>query len=590
MKNTFKKSVSYIDLVLFFAFWVYYVFFQHNYWVELPSMSYFEQIELAGLYLNGTMDFADLFSAYSEHGMFGTNLMMLLNIALFDLKTTFDVAVNVGIVAVFGLVCFLKLRESFADCEKDLRYYVAVAACGFFAFNIVQGACSGMDMQVRLGMLFGLFATIAFDKILFGDADRKHLAVFAVITILYINVFGTLYCMATTAVILVVIVMRTITECKWDKAYYSVIVVSIVCWIVYFVEYSTVGESSGAALDGNANSFGSFFETIAFYFQGLLIYSGSFVFGYDTIVDSRVSIGLYLTVGLVILIGIFWAAFRFFMTKQYKKTWLPLMLIGYSYAVFCMLILGRNDYGIEWYASTWYHVHTKTAVIGMIWILAKDAAESKRGYCKNLCVVTCCVMVMLAMVGVIATNLRVPYVKIYLENKQPYLYVVNVEDMPVDTAGMTPLDHDLDMTMKCLQILREHKLSVFSDPENADRVYSSPSEQLKDRELYCLQGTWEDLWMTNYAEIAIKTGDETETVLRAYYPFEVSGDQIIKVSIGDVVKDYLIESESIEIPLTLPADQLMKIKLESNFSFVNDPDNRALCFIFMGIDGFTITN
>lgn len=584
MRLSWKQSRTYVEYLLFFAFFVFYAYFQHHYWLELPSMSLFEQIEMAGYYLDGGFNLSHLFSAYSEHGMLATNLMFLLNVELFNMTTTFDIVVNVIIVAVYGWVCFKMIRDSFESDQKDFCYYFTIAVCGFFAFNIVQGSCSGMDMQVRFGLLAGLFTSIAFDRLLRADNKLKHVALFSLMTLLYINVFGTLYCMATTAVFLVVLVLRVIAEKKWSKAA-AVVVVSLACWGLYFIEYPTAMVSTDVALSSESAplTLKAVFDTLVFYFRSLLVYSGSFVLGYDTIVDGRIPTDLYMVVGFLILELILWTAVRFFVNKQYEKTWMPLMLIGYSYAVFCMLLLGRNDLGVEWYASTWYHVHTKAAVIGMLWIFLTDAKRNKSVY-SGLCMAVCAVMLCGGIFGATVTGARVPYVRIYLENKQPFLYVVDAEDMPVDENGMTPLDHNLDMTMKCLEILREHELSVFSDPENAEKEYVAPIEMLAAGEYYCVQGVWEDGWATDLFEVAVNTGTFDKLTMRGFYPFEITGQEIITVTVGDTIVEYPIQSPDLEIAIDVPVNETVSVVVSSNFSFTNQPDVRKLCFIFQGFD------
>ncbi len=588
MRKEIRNRFEYVEYVLYFAFFIYYVYFQHNYWIELPSMSLFEQIQMAEHYLDGTLKLSHLFSAYSEHGMFATNLLFLLNVELFNMTTIFDSIVNIIIVGVFGLICFKVIKNSFTGVSKDFGYYLAITVCGFFSFNIVQGSCSGMDMQVRLGLLFGLFCILEFDKILCGDISYKRLIKFSVITLLYINVFGTLYCMSITAVLFVVIALKLIVQKRLDKTSYLVVGISIVCWLLYFVEYPTAMVSTDVALAGQTTSVTvkELFNTITFFIRSLLVYSGSFVLGYDTIVDAWIPTDLYMVVGFIVMELVLWSALRFFRTKQYEKTWIPLMLIGYSYAVFCMLILGRNDLGVEWYASTWYHVHTKTAVIGMIWILLKDASDNRKNFVL-VNKVACGIMLFAGLLGVMFTNVRIPYVIEYLENKEPYLYVVDAEDMPVDENGMTPLDHNLDMTMECLEILRENNLSVFSDSENVDKVYMSPAEMLSAGEYMCVQGAWEDGWITTSSEILVKTKEDTHLVMRGYYPFEVTGQQVITVTVGEQIVEYLITDSEVVIDIEVPENECVSINLSCNFSFINSPDTRKLCFVLQGFDGMT---
>ena len=56
---------------------------------------------------------------------------------------------------------------------------------------------------------------------------------------------------------------------------------------------------------------------------------------------------------------------------------------------------------------------------------------------------------------------RAPWIKLYYEEKQPYLFVEDAKDMPVDENGLTPLIMPLDITMDCINTMREYKLSVY---------------------------------------------------------------------------------------------------------------------------------
>ena len=97
----------------------------------------------------------------------------------------------------------------------------------------------------------------------------------------------------------------------------------------------------------------------------------------------------------------------------------------------------------------------------------------------------------------------------------------------------------------------------------------------------------DDGWSSAGAKIAVYTQQEDKVLLKGYYPFEITGNEVITITAGDLVTEYTITQPEIEIWVQVPQDQLVNLKVNCNFYKVNEPDVRQLAFLFQGIENYT---
>lgn len=568
------------------SFAVVFIMFCNYYMIELPHLTWFDQIPLIEKFYTGTMTFADLLTRYGEHGMLGTNLLFLMNTVMFRMSTMFDVYLNDLNVTVMACVLVASIRKSFSEDKRGWTYKICVVLASFFAFNILQGSSGAMETQVRLGMLFSILAMAMCDRVLMENVTTQYLVGTICVIIISVNVFGTLYCFAAVPAICLFVLGRAVHSKRIVDKNMLLFTTFVLTWICYIFQYQL--------LAGGSVSSSGIFQTVAAIIRNpsdvitsFIGFCGSFVLGYPALADHRVSEDVYLIVGFFVCLTLIWGIYRFFKSGLYKRTMLPLLLISYTFFVWVLVIIGRYDQADnawQWMTNFWYFVHTKVALVGVGWIIGYDLMHCSDK--KKLAGAAAMIFLLcLAIFGNILEFMRVPHEKTYYQEKQPYLFAETMEQLPVDLNGNTPLLHSPEMTMQSIEILKKYNLSVYCYYDSFEKMRTMVAIDLTQPGVEGKTGVYEDGWVAPNASISIRSGEENVAVLKGYYPGEITGDQIINIYIDDMlVTSFIISSPEFEIPFEIESNSNTEVHLESNFTVLaSAPDIRELSFILADI-------
>lgn len=564
-----------------------YIIFCNYLMIELPYLAWFSSFSLINNFYEHSLTFSQLMNTFGEHGLFGYNILFLINVVFFNLTTLFDVYINDAIVIIIGVVSIFAYKKSIKD-TKSLFYKFSIIVMCLFIFSFIQYSSGSMETQVRLGILFFVFAAIMIDRIFHETVTRKYLIGTIVMILFSINIFGTAYSFAGIPVIFLIVLIKSIKNKKLNKYQVIICITYLFSMVLYFIQYRVLGQghmkSSGMLL--------TLIEIITnpiYSIKGLLAYNASTILGYPVYADKIISDHNYLTIGLIVTFIQIYSVFRFISSKLYVKSKLPVIFIGYSLFVLFLIMLGRysNDWG--WYVNLWYTVHTKFAAIGYIWILTYDF--------KNIAIkdkyriISICSLVFLA-IGIIFGNFielkRVPYERAYYLEKQPYLFAQNINELPLNENGLTPLLQSPEITMYAIHTLREHGLSVYK--------YYKPYEQMQrmqGRDIgntlstsYIISGINNDGWLEKSCEFKIKTGSNGKLVFKGYYPKKITGNETGVIYINDKATTFTISETNFTIEVSAPIQSVVKVKIENGFAFsAEPPDTRKLSFILSDVQG-----
>lgn len=246
-----NRMICNIVLLLFGL--AYFIYCNITY-VELPYLTWFDQIPIADLYYSGRLQVHDLFSKYGEHGMLANNIIYLINVIFFHGTSLFDVYLNdlnvfiSGVILAYGTIKTLKYR-------KDAIFWVIAES--IFMFSFIQGTSGAMETQVRLGFLLFLIAMLMVDRELQKDnCSKLHFAGTVLLIALSINVFGTLYSFAGVPCVWAIVLFLYLKNKKIDKRNVIIAGVYLVTIPAYLKEYGGLG---GASDRLNVGSFLSIF-------------------------------------------------------------------------------------------------------------------------------------------------------------------------------------------------------------------------------------------------------------------------------------------------------------------------------------------
>src|ERR1700753_969909 len=89
----------------------YYGIYLYRVWANVAWLSWFDQLPLINKWFSGSLRIRDLVTLYGEHGMFGYNILSIVNAAIFRFNSYFDAVLNLlEIVATLIFVAIAYLR------------------------------------------------------------------------------------------------------------------------------------------------------------------------------------------------------------------------------------------------------------------------------------------------------------------------------------------------------------------------------------------------------------------------------------------------------------------------------------------------
>ena len=523
---------------------------------ELPHMTWFDQMEIIELYHSKELVIGDFFTKYGEHGMLGYNVLMLINAVLFDMTTFFDVHLNTIAVTICGFISVYLFHKSWKDKSNIINYYIGIVLITVINFSFIQSSSGAMETQVRLGVLFFFICVFMIQKVIYGESSCKNLIWMSLLILLSVNVFGTLYSFAVIPFLFIFLFIRAVKMKKIDLKAYTIAGVYTFSTILYVIQYQLFksGELSGtsggilhSALQGILNPF----ETLL----SLFAWNASAVFGFPVWTTKALPDLIYLIVGGILTAVTIWTIFRWYKSKMSNVTMVPIMLIGYTFIVFCLTFLGRYSMW-EWFVNEWYYVHTKVGLIGVVWILLWDYANFAKFKKINLSAI---ILISVTIVfGNIITLQRAPAVKNYYEEKQPYLFAKSIEDLPIAENGNTPLLHNAETTMNAINIMKKYNLSVYK----YHGLYDTMNEIALGIQPY---GLHDDGWLEQESLITVDTGSKGEIRLEFYYPTVPNKSQ--KVTVSTAIDEKIIEVvEGINIvEIKAPANSIEAVNIRGDW-------------------------
>lgn len=579
-----------IDVILLFGCSLFYMVFCNYLMVELPFLTWFDQMGLVENYYNGTLSLGKLMTTYGEHGMFGYNMLFLANIAIFKMTTFFDVYLNDINVTIIGIICWLLIKNTFNN-HKNKIYYITIFIVFLVAFNGMQLSSGAMETQVRLGILFFVLASIFVDRFLVEKFIRRDLLITVFLIILSINVFGTVYSFAGIPIIFIITLVK-LYKYKENLTYIKNGIIILFTYflsvLLYVIQYKLIGKgemNSGGITSGILGILLDPLNTI----KSIFAYNASGLLGWATYADNLIPKDVYLIIGFIVTIIYFYSIYSFIYKKMYKKTYMPILFMGYSFVVLMLTMIGRY-YEWGWYVNCWYTVHTKLGLIGSVWILGYDL--NTKNFTKKIqpIVISSCLGILL--IGIFFGNFnelkRVKHERQYYLEKQKYLFVEEINELPVDLNGNTPLLHTPEMTMKSIEILRKYDLSIYKQHYVYEDYLKYKKEYLKKfiAGYTPLYGYDKDGWVRKTSEFKVRTGLEGKITINGRYPKDSSGGLKTNYYVdGKLVKTYQITQNDFIVTFDVPPSKEIKLRIENEFDFKADaPDVRRLSFILNKIE------
>lgn len=463
LENNWEKICFYLGILFYFS----YVIYAYE---EVPFETYINKLYLVEPFYNHTLTFKELLSTYAEHGMLAANIIFLFNLKVFHYSILFENLVNVCLVSIVGGAILKFCKENVR--KRDLSYYISILIMTFFLFTLMQQGGGGMSLQVRMGLTSFVLVSFMIDKVLRKEKVNAMYVIFTLIFIvLSINVFGTMYSFAAIPFVILVTITIFVREKKISVANVLICMTYIFSVMLYLVEYGFTS-GTGSTPEGTVGIFEKIiacFTNVKSTILALVCWCGSSVLGRATIEDGHISNMAYYLIGGIVCSLFVVSIIVFCKYKIYKETYLPILWIGYYFSLYGLLLLGRDGQGAMWFTSSWYIVHSKIAICGMLYnflyVNLKSSTMNK-------------VMLNLVQIGILLMVLcgtyynieRLPAEKRWLKDHQAYFFAETIEELPVDETGMTPLFQNQEVSWNAIQILKKYHLSLFKNYDSYEEM------------------------------------------------------------------------------------------------------------------------
>lgn len=478
-----------IFLAAFIPFFVYYNVIIFRSMPDVPFLAWTDVVLAIGEpYSAGTLNLAGMFTHYSEHGMFGYNIFLLMNLAWCGGTLMFDLVLNAILIVLIALMLFVFLyRETRGG--SFVWWTVAWVFISIVFCCIGQRGTGGMETQVRLAPIAFLPLVYFTERLLRNRDVRWHTYLgFSLSMFFAINVFGTIYTFAIIPFFVILFVVQCIRHRRVRLKEGIMMSVALLSAIFYFVEYWVIGSSaltsgtSRSFMDTILNGLKNIFGDIPGLFMKIFGYYGAGVLSWNdyTVNGLHIADGVYVALGVITFLVTLGSLVVYLWKKLYRVSLGPVFLISYTFFV-CILVAVGRPMEWQWLMNEWYAVHVKYGIVGVIWIfyllvspmkirLASFAEFKEKKDWKRVLPALGLLCAFLVSGGyftvqsALANQWATDFcgaVYNYNLSKQGYLLIDNPEDMPVDDTGLTPILVDLDQTMEFIHYIKANKYFIY---------------------------------------------------------------------------------------------------------------------------------
>lgn len=341
-----------------------------------------------------------------------------------------------------------------------------------FIVPIILASLSGAGSRgMELGTFTGILLVVA--TFLLVDSRLSNRSFYIVTSILVpvgIFVFTGGYASGPTFAVVLVWLLQfwrpTLDRARRRRL--TAMMVNFVVWtLVYLVLLRVLSPSTGTGEVGNF--FATLGRDLIFPLQYLYWGPASGLFTSQT-VGMLGGSGL-VTAGVVSALVI--ALTVVAIIRAYRVAWseatIPLLLIAYPWGIALTLLATRNSDTLS-LLSTWYSLHFKISLVGMIWLTVIGLRANAQGSAStraalSLRVVTYALLastIAAVVVANVAQVKREPFERVY------FLNVARDELFPSElkegASGLTSLQLPLAESRHAAAILKKHELGVYRNP------------------------------------------------------------------------------------------------------------------------------
>ncbi|WP_227013554.1 hypothetical protein [Paenibacillus psychroresistens] len=547
-----------------------------------------------GKYYNGDLTFQDLWRGHLEHRTLGYNIIFLLNAIFFHLNTTLEMYFGAFILAITSIILFKNYSRSLHQLGNDKYKQFSSLFIIMLLFSLIQWESIVFSLGIAefIKNLFFILTFVYLDLVI-NFRTRKNIIVFILFFICSILVFGGGYGPALVLSMIIILIInlfisKSVKFSKNLKLLLYVLFLSSVLFLIYF--YHIYEDNMVAEHASISQKISFIFHHFINAIKYVLLSISSSVVGVN-VADKYFSLNKNIIIGTLIALLFVYSLIKFFKTKMYIKTWLPLLFFIYGFITFGLILVGRFDFGITYGMSSRYVPNTQFAIIGIVWILfyclfleIKVNASEVKKYKKTK------IILYLLLIGVIFSGHLVttivewkisPYRKINFEK----LRTIAMDIDKYSSSDLNMFQYDESMVRNGLKILQKNNLSVYYDYKG-QRIGSNLTSANLISGWYPIEGEFR--WTSKEAIGYFNIESESNLHIQGNIP-DVYSNLVLSISIDDkIIMKSELKNGDFDISKKVEQIGIKKVTLSLSDSFIpkqtgNSKDERELGIIIKSI-------
>lgn len=586
-----RKLNNCLPAIFIFAFFVIYVVYVDRVSYNVPHMDAWKGLaEIVTKYMEGDITFNDWFPI--PHGEYFSLLGVPIYYILFvPLRMNYQALTfaGAGFLLIESIVIYRSYRWSIRSKEQQKLYSVLFVFVLLMVHNLNQWEIAsfycGFEFFLRIAFYCYMFSYI--DRLLHKEEKRIADYVYGgILCVIAIIVISHAYFPGAIATVAITMLYDYFSKRDWKSIKYYLIVALFViaAGIVYIATYSFGQASATTAAEAEG-----FLAKLVIFVRAFLIMAGA------PLIHQSASTSLYpyYWLGVFNISVSLLCTICYFLRKEHKNSYMPLMLNLYGYvSIFVIAFVRLNRFEISYMTSSRYVVETTLILVGNVWVLigffAETIGEIRLNKKRIIGMVSSFVLLLSVVLGILNSNriewATAPYRKdVFRTMAYNMLNIDFVTDEALGIAQAPASD-----VRAAVEVIEKYELNVFHDVKTSEELQNMRIDTLEPYQYKLQSGVYGDSWAGPVASFYVKTGNETELVLQGLYPFEITGQEKLTLTVGDVVTEHYITEPEFSVTVTVPENEFVVVDINCDFYMVAEPDIRELSFVFIGFAGYSV--
>ncbi|MBR2852684.1 MAG: hypothetical protein IKE81_00020 [Clostridia bacterium] len=449
-----KNNGKYLAILL--LFYCSTVIYLSNATANVPMMDYWKYITmLVDKAFTKGISFNDLWNYNGNGNIHRVPFQLwtfLLNASVFHLNTQIAIYAAPVVTAVTMVLIYRRTRRVF---EENIWYWAGITLVTAFcfswnAFEILTLEFSFAFAVRKLLFIVSFFAVNSF--LTETEKNKQHAIEIAILFLFTITCFSGAYFAAYGLALSIVIIWDFFRKNREErkKYFFSYIIPGLGLLAGLFLYVYQMDSTSTASLGITFS-----FRMIIDFVKALTMAAGGMLAGAESPTNLITIAGIIFLAAQAVLLIVF------FYQKQYRQSYIPIIISLYVFFLVAELLMGRgNIFSVRYLASSRYLFDFNLIVIADVWIILQSLRqEGKQKPILKKCL-SCALMIYLGLGALLVYSSEwktAPYRKLYYDNLAETLIHA---DEATDEQLLYYQD-DVESVRKGIEIMKKYDLGVF---------------------------------------------------------------------------------------------------------------------------------